>query len=266
MRKFQSRKKFRKHGFFHKHNPFNTALRNRLNNTLGTPTIPKNLFLSPLLNQGDENICSEVGSYAIRSATTGKSYIKGAYIASEQSFTNNGSTTEFDAQTVMNTAILSGLHATDGTKDQPDAVLWVHPNNAMDLYDSIIDAIAQNQKPAGLACQWFSDWETGRNGVVPFSTNSLLGGHWTMLCGKVMQTINSKQSFPETDRLCNQGSWGEDAPGSDKGLYYFSRNEVNSWLGKLGIGVWIDSEDRTVQILGKISALYVKIIELLHIA
>lgn len=259
--------KLKKKSWLHLKDPFQAMLRNRLNNTLGVSSIAKNLFTPYFfLNQATQNICSEDGSYTIRNASTGQSYVPGDYIAKEQAFTNDPATTSFDAATVMNTAVVSGFKQANGIIDKPAAVLWIKPNNGMDLYDSIQAAINQAQSAAGCAAEWFIDWEGSRLGIVPFSANNALGGHWFCVCGKVNATINSKVIFPESDRMAVANTWGTDAPGSDGGYYYFSRQEVNAWLGNLGIGVWIYSNDKTINVLGQISALYTKILTLIGIA
>lgn len=262
--------KIKKKSWLHRLDPFQAFLRNRLNNTLGVDTAAKALFLpSALLNQGSENICSEDGSYTIMNTKTGASYVPGDYIAKEQSFTGNNQTTAFDAATVMQTAVLSGFKRQDGTVDQPAATLWIKPNNGMDLYDSIQAAINQAQIAGGCAAMWMLDWDGGANGIVPDAANNTLGGHWFTVSGKTPKTIATGIAFPEPDRMAVPNTWGntpQTAPGSDSGYYYFNRQEVNAWFGNMGIGIWIFSTDRTIQILGRMSALYAKILTLMGLA
>ena len=260
--------KLHKHGFWHRANPFNAMMKVRLRNTLGVATATKTLFTSPVLDQGPTMTCAEHEACAEQAAIDGIAYDVQQFLAAVCGFLNilpsqyNGT----DMKTVMAAAINPGLTPVGQTKPtvQASAVMWITPENGMDLYDTLQTYIDLYQRPLGFGVMWMNDWEGGQNGVVPSSLpESSLGSHCTMWCGKVRSGEFLGVTFPEPDRMLNQNSWGVNAPGSARGYYLFPRNIVNMYTGSYGCAVKVFSTDATVILLGKLSMLYVKVIDLI---
>lgn len=139
--------------------------------------------------------------------------------------------------------------------DKATSYFFVYKNGGKDLFDSIRQAIYTAQCPLGVGIDWYSSYDTGAQGIVPNFSNNLLGGHFIKIAG--WKTING------IPYLTVQNSWGENAPGSDGGLYYFGREIVNRVFGQYGIAYLSDNQDTQVQTLGLILATYQQIKSLL---
>ena len=260
--------KLHKHGFWHRANPFNAMMKARLRNTLGVATATKTLFTSPVLDQGPTMTCAEHEACAEQAAIDGIAYDVQQFLAAVCGFLNilPSQYSGTDMKTVMAASISPGLTPVGQTKPtvQASAVMWITPENGMDLYDTLQTYIDLYQRPLGFGVMWMNDWEGGQNGVVPSSLpESSLGSHCTMWCGKVRSGEFLGVTFPEPDRMLNQNSWGVNAPGSARGYYLFPRNIVNMCTGSYGCAVKVFSTDATVILLGKLSMLYVKVIDLI---
>ena len=252
-RKFHDTTKLRRHGLFHRMNPANFLMGLFAGRKLGSS--PAGWFDAPVLDQGDADICSEVGTYTQRAPVTGKAYVPGAFIASEQEFTGDATTTEFDAKAVMATATSAGLLASDGTRDIPDAKLWIYPTGGMDFLDTVNWYVSQYSAPVGVGIPWYSSWETGAGGVIPEGEpQGLVGGHWTTVYP------SDRPSFAR-----NKGSWGVSAPGSDQGYYEVPRDVFNEYWQGSGAAIFIKTDSAVVRILNQISDTYVAMIEVLRL-
>lgn len=264
-RKFEH--KLRKQTFLHRKNPFNAMMKNRLANTLSAPVNPKTLFTSTPLDQGSTEYCAENEACAEQTAVDNIVYDVNKFLAAVCQFLNidpsqyNG----VDMKTVMAASINPGLtpEGASAPTVQASAILWITPQHGMDLYDTIQAYITQYQRPVGFGVLWMNDWDSQSQGLVNDNYSSPLGGHCTMACGKVKSGEFNGIAFPEADRMVNQNSWGAQAPGSINGYYLFPREVVNAHWGEYGAAIKIFSTDRTVIILGKLSMLYVRLIDLM---
>ena len=264
MRKFNF--KISRHGRLHRVNPFNLLFHSHFRRKLAVSGNARSLFTSPILDQGATEECSAYQACAERAAITGKVYDPQAYWQAECDYLHDQNPDGVDLKTALSVSVDPGYTEMGNTTPSEQATAWIYiyPNNGMDLYDSIQEAITLYQRPVAIGVEWYSDWEEGQNGIVPDSRDTVLGGHDTMLCGKVVNTIVGNLPFPvDTDRMANQNSWGVNAPSSDSGFYYFSRTQINNWFTGYGCAVRIDSTDMMTKILGKLSALYVKVIDLI---
>ena len=239
-----------------------------MNNTLGSQVDSKVIFTSPILDQGSSNTCTRFESCGSRSAVTGRIYDTDAYGRAEGQYLDQSDPQGVDMQTAMNVGVDPGwtIKGQSIPTDTCAAILWLYAGSKYDLYDTIQNAIVQYQRPVDAGLEWYLDWESGTYGICPATANTPLGPHCTMYNGKVTRPINPEApAFPESDRMANQGSWGILGPGSDAGFYYHTRAMINQYGAPYGCCVRIDSSDNVVKILGKLSAKYVQLIDLLRL-
>ena len=240
---------------------------NRLRNTLKAPENLKTLFTSPVLDQGETEYCGENEACAEQTAVDNIVYdvlkfldgVLGYLRITADEYTGT------DLKTLMAASIDPGWtpQGQDAPTIHASACLWIYPENGMDLYDTIQYYITQYQRPVGFGVLWYNDWEAQTQGLVSSDIpQNPLGNHCSIWCGKVpagYQGVN----FPEPDRMLNQNSWGVNAPGSLNGFYLFPRKIVNQYCNSFGTAVRIFSNDRVVNLLGKLSMLYMRLIDLI---
>lgn len=226
---------------------------------LGVPstTIPDFSFVTDVLYQGEIDDCTANNACATRQSMKGTAYDPLQYWQAELAFLNNPKADGCDMKTQMAVGVKVGFVPLQRTipQDTCSAYFQVVPNNGLDMFDAIISTMYQNNVPAPVGLPWYSSWNGGNSGTVPFSSVSLLGGHSVKIAGK--KTVNG------VEKLIVQNSWGVNAPGSDNGLYYFDRITVNQYFNTYGCYIWSDSQNTEIKTLGLIQALYQNIIDIL---
>jgi hypothetical protein len=262
--------KGRKHGWFHRINPFNALLKRHLAKNLGAPEPLQAPIISTVLNQGSTEFCGEYEACAEQTAVDNIVYDVPQFLNAVCAYLGIPLSlyTGSDVHTLFAASIDPGLTPQGQTTPtvKATAVIWIHPESGMDLYDTIQSYVENYRRPVAFGTTWYADWDTNVNGLVPSGApTSQTGGHCSMLNGKVVSGAFQGVTFPEPDRMVNQNSWGTDAPGSVNGFYLFPRDVVNDYLCLYGAGMRIFSNDQTVKLLGQLSMYYVKLIDLLHL-
>jgi len=107
-----------------------------------------------------------------------------------------------------------------------------------------------------------TSWDSSIQGLIHDVGSIPLGGHLVKVAGFSKHKQDGSFVNPATQEtyLVIQNSWGINAPGSDSGLYYFSRDISNKVFGEYGIGYWSDDPNLVVKKMGLLSALYVNLV------
>ena len=243
---------YKPHTWFHRNNPFNAALKNRLINTLAAAE-PQSPRVVPILDQGQEPYCAEYAMCAARQSITGKLYNPLNFLTAVLGYLNQA-VSEYqgvDFRTAMETGVLPGFN----TNDNYAAVLYIYPQKGIAFSDLLNSYVYQYNRPVHGGITWYEEWWNTQNGIVNMQGKTAAGGHFII--------VNGKDARGYTD---NPNTWGVGAPGSLQGHYYFDPSIVDTEFANYTFGVGIDSTDKTVIILGKMNALYTKVIDLIQSA
>ena len=218
------------------------------------------LFLSPILNQADPQgteDCTAFASVACRyNETNNTSFDPMKQWQSELDFMGVESSQGTDLRTALAVGVKTGFYRIGNTAptDNASAYFFVVPTNGLDMFDSIIYALNNTQRPLECGVMWKNEWSNTPQGIIQNAGQTNLGGHLIKIAG--FKEINGIQY------IVVQNSWGIGF--GDSGLFYFPRAVVNQCFTTYGCGYWSDDQNPTIKTLGFISALAQNVVSLLQ--
>lgn len=247
--KFVDAKKYKKHTWLHRSNPFNAALKNVLKNTLSAAPTAGQTYTSPVLNQGEYPYCAEYCDAGTVAAITGQPCDPMQVLNNVLSYLNQQQPqyTGADLKTAMSVIVDPGTPTFSYS-----AILYIYPESGQSFCEAVNSYIQQYKRPANLGGVWYDEMFSAVNGVITAGAGTVDGGHDMMLCG-----------IGTDGMMLNQGSWGTAAGGSNQGFYRFSPDVFDSYYTGFPCGIGINSTNNTVILLGRLSSLYIKLVDIL---
>ena len=218
------------------------------------------LFLSPILNQNDAmgtEDCTAFSGVACRyNETNNTTFDPMKQWQSELDFMGVKASNGTDLRTTLAVGVKTGFYRIGNTAptDNASAYFFVVPTNGLDMFDSIIYALNNIQRPLQAGVMWKYEWNAPEQGIITTAGTNNFGGHCIKIAGH--KTIN------EVQYIVVQNSWGQGF--GDNGLFYFPREVVNQCFGSYGVGYWSDDVNPQIKTLGYIQSLYQNIVSLLQ--